>query len=196
MLFRSVALMIAASYFFLRRFRPGSELDAAVIIASSAGVVGFAHAAATDMPLSACFAIALLGWYAWYESGHRAYLSAFYIFLALGTLAKGPVAPALGAVIIFLFVAAKREWRVILRTLWIPGIVLYLAVALPWYVAVQLRNPEFFRFFILEHNLARFSTGVYHHPQPVWFFLPVFVLAMMPWTFALVLAVVERGRVI
>jgi 4-amino-4-deoxy-L-arabinose transferase-like glycosyltransferase len=191
-----VALMIAASYFFLRRFRPGSELDAAVIIASSAGVVGFAHAAATDMPLSACFAIALLGWYAWYESGHRAYLSAFYIFLALGTLAKGPVAPALGAVIIFLFVAAKREWRVILRTLWIPGIVLYLAVALPWYVAVQLRNPEFFRFFILEHNLARFSTGVYHHPQPVWFFLPVFVLAMMPWTFALVLAVVERGRVI
>ena len=188
------AVLIAAVYFFLRRFRNGSELDGALIIASSAGVVGFAHAAATDMPLSACFAIALLGWYAWYESAGRVYLGAFYIFLGLGTLAKGPVAPALAAVIILLFLAVKRDWYVIVRTLWIPGIVLYLAVALPWYVAVQLRNPEFFRFFILEHNLARFSTGVYHHPQPFWFFLPVFLLAMMPWTFVLVLAVVERVR--
>jgi hypothetical protein len=65
---------------------------------------------------------------------------------------------------------------------------------LPWYIAVQLRNPEFFRFFILEHNLARFSTGVYHHPQPFWFFLPVFLLAMMPWTIVFLLAVGERGR--
>jgi 4-amino-4-deoxy-L-arabinose transferase-like glycosyltransferase len=190
------ALLIAAGYFFLRRFRRGSELDGALITASSAGVVGFAHAAATDMPLSACFAIALLGWYAWYESGRRAYLGAFYIFLALGTLAKGPVAPALAAVIILIFVAVKRERGLILRTLWIPGIVLYLAVALPWYVAVQLRNPEFFRFFILEHNLARFSTGVYHHPQPFWFFLPVFLLAMMPWTFLPILGVVERFRLV
>src|SRR5208283_559700 len=60
----------------------------------------------------------------------------------------------------------------------------------------QLRNPEFFRFFILEHNLARFSTGVYHHPQPFWFFLPVFLLAIMPWTIVFLLAVGERVRLI
>ena len=58
------ALLIAAIYFFLRRFRPGSELDGALITASCAAVVIFAHAAATDMPLAACFAIALLAWYA------------------------------------------------------------------------------------------------------------------------------------
>jgi 4-amino-4-deoxy-L-arabinose transferase-like glycosyltransferase len=204
------ALLIAVIYFFLRRFRPGGELDGALIAASCAGVIGFAHAAATDMPLAACLAIALLawyGWYGWYEdstsrnqrdpstsSGHavghpRIYLAAFYIFLALGTLAKGPVAPALAAVIVFLFVAVKRDWRAIPHMLWIPGIVLYLAVALPWYIAVQLRNPEFFRVFILEHNLARFSENVYHHPQPFWFYLPVFLLAMMPWTVALIFAV-------
>ena len=150
-------MLVAVIYFFLGRFRPGSEFDGALITASCAGVIGFAHAAATDMPLAAAFSIALLAWYAWYESGRRIYLAAFYIFLALGTLAKGPVAPALSAVIIFLFVAVKRDWRAIPRTLWIPGIVLYLAVTLPWYIAVQLRNPEFFRVFILEHNLARFS---------------------------------------
>ncbi len=190
------AMLIAAIYFFLRRFRPGSELDGALITASCAGVVIFAHAAATDMPLASSFAIALLGWYAWYEGRSRIYLAASYFFLALGTLAKGPIAPALAAVIVFLFVAVKRDWRAIPRTLWIPGIVLYFAVMLPWYIAVQLRNPEFFRVFILEHNFARFSRDVYHHHQPFWFYVPVFLLAMMPWTLALILAVVERVRLI
>ena len=190
------ALLIAVIYWFLRRFRPGSELDGALITASCAGVIGFARAAATDMPLAAAFSIALLAWYAWYESRRHIYLAAFYIALALGTLAKGPVAPALSAVIIFLFVAVKRDWRAIPRTLWIPGIAVYLAVMLPWYIAVQLRNPEFFRFFILEHNLARFSLDVYHHHQPFWFYLPVFLLAMMPWTLALILAVGERVRLV
>jgi 4-amino-4-deoxy-L-arabinose transferase-like glycosyltransferase len=190
------AVLIAAIYFFLRRFRPGGELDGALITASCAAVVGFARAAATDMPLAAAFAIALLGWYAWYESRTRIYLAAFYIFLALGTLAKGPVAPALAAVIIFLFVVVKRDWRAILRTLWIPGIVLYLAVMLPWYIAIQVHNPEFFRVFILEHNLARFSQDLYHHRQPFWFYLPVFLLAMMPWTIVLGLAIAERARLI
>ena len=73
---------------------------------------------------------------------------------------------------------------------------LYLAVMLPWYIAVQLRNPEFFRVFILEHNLARFSQDVYHHHQPFWFYLPVFLLAMMPWTLVLIVAVAERARLI
>src|SRR5208282_564731 len=188
------AMLIVGIYFFLRRFRPGSEFDGALITASCAGVVIFAHAAATDMPLAAAFAIALLGWYAWYESRRHIYLAAFYIFLALGTLAKGPVAPALSAVIIFLFVALRRDWRAVAGTLWIPGIVLYFAVMLPWYVAVQLRNPEFFRIFILEHNFARFSGNVYHHHQPFWFYLPVFLLAMTPWTVALVFAVWSEGK--
>jgi 4-amino-4-deoxy-L-arabinose transferase-like glycosyltransferase len=191
-----VAMLIAVVYLFLGRFRPGSELDGALITASCAGVVGFAHAAATDMPLAATFGIALLSWYAWYESRRDFYLAAFYFFLALGTLAKGPVAPALAAVIIFLFVAIKREWQAFPRMLWIPGIVLHLAIMLPWYIAVQIRNPEFFRVFILEHNLARFSQDLYHHRQPFWFYLPVFLLAMMPWTIMLIVAVMERARLI
>src|SRR6202790_2333337 len=190
------AMLVAAIYFFLRRFRPGSELDGALITASCAAVVGFARAAATDMPLAAAFAMALLAWYAWYESRRNIYLAAFYIFMALGTLAKGPVAPALAAVIIFLFVAVKRDWRALPRTLWIPGIALYFAAMLPWYIAVQLRNPEFFRVFILEHNFARFSEDVYHHRQPFWFYLPVFLLAMMPWTLVLILAIAEPARLI
>jgi len=190
------ALLIAAIYFFLRHFRPGSEVDGAFITAASAAMIAFAHAAATDMPLAASFTIALLGWYAWQESGKRIYLAAFYVFLALGTLAKGPVAPALVAVIILIFAAAKRDWRIVARTLWMPGIALFLAVALPWYLAVQLRNPEFFRVFILEHNLARFSKDLYHHRQPFWFYVPILLLSLMPWTLWLILAIIERMRLI
>ena len=190
------ALMIAFVYLFLRRFRPGSEIDGALIAAGCAGTIGFARAAATDMPLAAMFAIAMLAWYAWYESRARAYLAAFYVFVALGTLAKGPVAPFLAGVILLIFAALKRDWRILLRTLWIPGILLFLVVAMPWYVAVQLRNPEFFRTFILEHNLARFGQDLYHHRQPFWFYLPVLLLSLMPWTVWAVAAIAERLRLV
>ena len=185
-------LMIAAIYLFLRRFRPGSETDGALIAAGCVGTIGFARAASTDMPLAAMFAIALLGWYAWYETRERFGLVFFYFFLALATLAKGPVAIFFAGVIPLIFVAVKRDWRAILESLWIPGIVLFLAVALPWYVAVQLRNPDFFRVFILQHNLARFGQDLYHHRQPFWFYLPVLLLSLMPWTIWLILALAER----
>ena len=190
------ALMIAAIYFFLRRFRPGSETDGALIAAGCAGVIGFARGASTDMPLAAMFAIAMLGWYAWYESRKRIGLALFYIFLGLATLAKGPVAIFFAGAILLIFLALKRDWGAILPSLWIPGIALFLAVALPWYVAVQLRNPEFFRVFILEHNLGRFGQDLYHHRQPFWYYVPVFLLALMPWTLWLVLAVAERLRLL
>lgn len=189
-------LMIAAIYLFLRRFRPGSEIDGALIAAGCAGTISFARGASTDMPLAAMFAIALLGWYAWYEAKTRSGRAIFYLFLALATLAKGPVALFLAGVILLIFAAVKRDWRALSGTLWIPGIVLFLVAALPWYVAVQLRNPEFFRVFILEHNLARFGQDLYHHRQPFWFYLPVLLLALMPWTLWLILAVVERLRLI
>ncbi|MBI3478596.1 MAG: glycosyltransferase family 39 protein [Acidobacteria bacterium] len=189
------ALMIAAIFFFLRRFRPGSETDGALITAACAGIIGFARGASTDMPLSAMFAIALLGWFAWYEGRKRNGLIVFYFFLALATLAKGPVAIFFAGAILFIFIAIKRDWKAILGSLWVPGILIFLAVASPWYAAVQSRNPEFFRVFILEHNLGRFGQDLYHHRQPFWFYLPVLLLALMPWTLWLILAVAERLRV-
>jgi 4-amino-4-deoxy-L-arabinose transferase-like glycosyltransferase len=82
----------------------------------------------------------------------------------------------------------------ILRTLWVPGILLFCVIALPWYIAVQARNPQFFREFILEHNLARFSTGLYHHPEPFWYYLPVTALALAPWIVFVTAAGVESLR--
>jgi 4-amino-4-deoxy-L-arabinose transferase-like glycosyltransferase len=188
-------LLVIAVYSFFRRLRRGVEVDAALITASCAGVIGYAHAASMDMALAATFGIGMLGWWAWRGSGRQIYLALFYASMALGMLAKGPVAPFLAAVIIVVFALATREFRVILKTLWLPGILLFCAIALPWYVAVQMRNPQFFGEFILQHNLARFSSDLYHHRQPFWFYLPVTALALVPWTVFVIAALVESVRV-
>jgi 4-amino-4-deoxy-L-arabinose transferase-like glycosyltransferase len=188
------SLLIIFIYGWARRFRPGMQLDAALITASAAIVVGFGRSASTDMPLTVMFTIAMLLWYGWYASQKRAPLLAFYVFLALATLAKGPVAIFLAAVIILLFAALRRDGRLLLRTLSPIGIALYLAVAAPWFIAVQHANPEFFRTFFLQHNLERFGSNLYHHPQPFWFYVPVTLLALVPWTVFVVAAVVDAIR--
>ena len=175
------SLMVLAVYWFLRRLRGAVALDGALMVASAAGVVGFAHAAATDMPLTAMFTIALLAWYGWWETGRKTLLASFYVFLALATLAKGPVAPALAGAIIVLFAIAAGRGGVLLKTIWPPGLLLFFVVMLPWYIEVQTQHPEFFRVFILEHNLARFGTNLYRHEQPFWFFIPVLLMSLIPW---------------
>ncbi|HET7748658.1 MAG TPA: glycosyltransferase family 39 protein, partial [Terriglobales bacterium] len=186
--------MVVAIYLFFRQFRRGFQLDAALITACAAGVIGLARSASTDMPLAATFTIALVAWLAWYEGGRRRWLLVFYFFLALATLAKGPVAVVLAGIIILLFAVAWRNLRLIAQTLWWPGLLLFLAAALPWYIAVQRENPGFFHSFIIEQNFARFGTNLYHHLQPWWYFVPVLLLAMVPWTFLVAAAFASAVR--
>ncbi len=186
--------IVAAIYFFMRRFRPGAQLDAALMAASSAVIIGFGRAASTDMPLAATFTVAMLAWYAWLETARRRWLVAFYVFVGLATLAKGPVAPFLAALIIVIFALSRREPRLILRTLWGPAVLAYFVVAAPWYALVQARNPQFVQVFFVSHNLDRFAQDVFHHRQPFWYYGPVLLLAMMPWTVYAVMAIVRGFR--
>lgn len=61
--------LVVIIYFHMRRFRPGAEFGAALITAACAGIIGFSRGASTDMQLAAPFAFAMLGWYAWFETG-------------------------------------------------------------------------------------------------------------------------------
>ena len=124
--------LIILAYLHLRRFRPGGHLDAALIIASSVGIVGFARGASTDMQLAAPFCVGMLGWYAWYETGKKFWLFDLYFFGAFATLAKGPVAPFMALAIIVAFLGLRREWSALRRTIWLPGVLLYLLMVFPW----------------------------------------------------------------
>jgi 4-amino-4-deoxy-L-arabinose transferase-like glycosyltransferase len=184
-------VMIGLIYLHMRRFRPGGHLDAALITVACVGIIGFSRGASTDMQMAAPLSIGLLGWYAWYETGSKFWLYDIYFFTGLATLAKGPVAPFIASLIIAAFALLRREWIIIRRSFWWPGIVLYFAMVLPWFIAVQQQNPTFFREFFLEHNLERFATDRYQHLQPFWYYFAVVILAMMPWTVIAVRALVD-----
>lgn len=175
-------IMVGLIYLHMRRFRPGGHVDAALITVASIGIMSFSRGASTDMQLAAPLAIGLLGWYAWYETDSKFWLYDIYFFTGLATLAKGPVAPFLAIVIICAFALLRRDFSIVRRSFWWPGAVLYFAMVLPWFIAVQHQNPTFFREFFLEHNLQRFATDRYQHQQPVWYYLAVVILGMMPWT--------------
>ena len=184
-------LLIVMIFLHMRRFRPGGQLDAALITASCVAIIGFARGASTDMQLAAPLSIGMLGWYAWYETGKKFWLFDLYFFGAAATLAKGPVAPFLALGTIMLFLGLRREWSALRRTIWIPGVLLYLVMVLPWYIAVQRENPTFVQQFFVEHNLERFATTIYHHRQPFWYYIVVLVVGLMPWTVISIRAVVE-----
>src|SRR5262245_45120039 len=103
----------------------------------------------------------------------------------LGVLTKGPVAPVL-----LLPPLVAQGWlagglcrprrRDVLAYL---GVVLGLAV--PWYVGVCLRVPEFARHFLWEHNVVRF-VAPFDHQRGVWFYLPIVLLGLLPGTLLLV----------
>jgi 4-amino-4-deoxy-L-arabinose transferase-like glycosyltransferase len=173
--------LVLAVFCFMRRFRFGSELDSALITATMAGIVGFGRAASTDMLLAAPFCIALLAWWTWHKTDRKFMLAAFYGLLGVAMLAKGPVAPALAVLIVAAYSWLRREGQIFARSLWPAGIAIFLLIVLPWYIAIQVKVPVFFRTFFLEHNLARFSSNLYRHPQPFWYYVPVFLLAVLPW---------------
>jgi 4-amino-4-deoxy-L-arabinose transferase-like glycosyltransferase len=174
-------MLVVLIYLHIRRFRNGGQLDAALITASCAGILSFARGASTDMQLAAPFCIGMLGWYAWYETDSKFWLFDIYFFVGAATLAKGPVAPMLALVILGIFAGLRREWSLFRRSLWWPGIVLYFAMVLPWFIAVQRRNPAFVRIFFLEHNLERFATNRFEHYHPFWYYVPVVLLGLTPW---------------
>jgi 4-amino-4-deoxy-L-arabinose transferase-like glycosyltransferase len=189
----ALALVIII-YFHMHRFRRGAEFGAALITATSAAIIGFSRGASTDMQLAAPFAFAMLGWYAWFETGKKFWLFDLYFFLAVGTLAKGPVAPGLAFFIVLIFAAIRRDLKLVWRTIWWPGIVIYSVIVLPWYIAVQRANKNFFKVFFLEHNLERFATDLFQHKQPFWYYIPVLILSLMPWVVYGIAAVISAAK--
>ena len=76
---------------------------------------------------------------------------------------------------------ARRRWQVLVQP---QGWLLLAALVLPWFAYVQWRYPDFFRFFILEQHLGRFLTPAIH-PEPFYYYVPVVLGLMAPWSWLL-----------
>jgi 4-amino-4-deoxy-L-arabinose transferase-like glycosyltransferase len=185
-----------------------------ILLPTSVGMIGFSHAAATDMPFAGMLTVAMvcaavvLGLAG--NSGANAAkgrkdddaisitseqagaqhaaplqrllaLTLFGVFLGLAVLAKGPAAIILCGGAVFFWAIFTKCWLDALRLLHPVAILAFCVTALPWYVICARRNPDFFRIFIIEHNFKRYLTPEFQHVQPFWFYVPVLLVAFLPW---------------
>jgi len=158
---------------------------AALITATSAGYVILGRILTLDMTLTCFLTWGLaLAYQAW-RTGQGRYLFLAYGAWGLGVLVKGPVALVLPGLIFLTWLLLERAWRHWPR-FWHPGGAVLLALlVLPWYLLVAWHNPEFWRYFFWEEHVQRFLTPRIHAGQPVYFYVGVVVVGLLPWTFLL-----------
>jgi 4-amino-4-deoxy-L-arabinose transferase-like glycosyltransferase len=163
-----------------REFGERAALYASGILATSAGWLAYSHVAVTDIPLATTFSAALLLCLPWVRSGGRRGLLVAGILLGLAVLAKGLVPLVLIAPLLWI---AGRRWPDLLI---LAGAAL--AVALPWYLLCYWYNGDVFvDEFIWKHHFARFASTELQHVQPWWFYSPVLLGLLFPWSPTLVL---------
>jgi 4-amino-4-deoxy-L-arabinose transferase-like glycosyltransferase len=179
----------------------GWELARCVLLMlpSAVGMIGFSHAASTDMPFSGmlCAAMVLAAFVLDLASSNLPRyleLALFGIFLGTAVLAKGPAALILVGGAIFFWAMFTGRWGVSLRLLHPVAIATFLVTALPWYALCARRNPDFFRVFIIEHNFKRYLTPEFQHLQPFWYYLPIAIIALLPWVAWLVWFTIRANR--
>jgi 4-amino-4-deoxy-L-arabinose transferase-like glycosyltransferase len=166
---------------------PSAGLLAGAVLAGSVWHFGIAHILTLDAMLSFWLAVALCAFLLAQRaalSRHRcaAWMLVAWAATALGVLTKGVVAIAIPACTLVVHSLATRDFGPWKRLHAGKGLVLLLAIAAPWFVLVSLRNPEFPRFFFVHEHVERFLTTNLNRPGPWWYFLPMVIVGLLPWT--------------
>lgn len=183
----ATGLTLSIYLFGRRRLSERAALIAALAFATNAGTVVLARAAVTDMTLTFCMTVALFGFFDLYLAddavGHHFSLAG-YAAIALAVLTKGPIGLLLPGLVVGLFLAIRRKGRHGLSKLrLLPGIGLFSAVVLPWYVLVLREHGWTFVYgFFVQHHLNRYLGVISGHVGGALYFLPVIILGFFPWS--------------
>ncbi len=174
-------------------------LYAGAVLASCVYWLAMGHINTLDMGVSACLGGSLLSFLLAQRDGvsraaERGWMLACWGFMGLSLLSKGLIGLAFPGMTLVLYTLWSLEWGLWRRLHILPGLALLLAVALPWHVMVQLRNPEFFHFYFIYQQFDRFATPDLSRPGPWYYFVPILLLGVMPWLGALVPALWRSGR--
>lgn len=189
----------AGLFLFLRRWADAisAKLSVVVLVTMPFFYVA-AQFANLDMLVAGCIsATVLLAAHATLSkeagSAWRGALAGSFFFAALGVLSKGLIGLVLPGAIFLLWCGATRRLRAAWLMAWPPGWGILLAIAGPWHVAMQMRYPAFFDYFIVTQHFRRFAASGFNNQQPFWFYLPVIAGLTLPWFGWLALAR-WRGR--
>ena len=160
--FLSALLLLFILYHTARKlYGRGTASLAVGICASSVALYATAGIAMTDMSLSCCVSGALLLYARLRQVRHHAPFLGISALLACGMLVKGPVALALFGLPVLADAMLNRNWQLLLDRRWLPGAVLFLVLAAPWFILMQEKNPDFLRYFFINENLLRFLVHNY-----------------------------------
>ena len=166
------------------------------IVALNPGWVGWGRTSVTDMFLSSAIAMAMLSFFLGYAQPdkpkvqQRWYLVA-PVFAAIAVLAKGPVGLLLPALAISIFlIYVGQFWQVLREIKLIAMIGIFLLITVPWYgLAAQVNGAEFIGTFFGFSNFQRFTSVLYRHAGPWYFYLPYCFILLFPWSLFLPLAI-------
>ncbi len=184
---------LALAWLALRLYGAETARWLLLLLPTTVGMIGFSHAAATDMPFSGMLTIAMvcatvvLGLTRNENSPvipQTPWLTLvlFGFFLGLAVLAKGPAAIILSGGAIFFWALITKRWSDAFRLFHPAALASFCLTALPWYILCARRNPDFFRIFIIEHNFKRYLTPEFQHIQPFWYYGPIILVAILPWS--------------
>ncbi len=169
-----------------RLFGRREGLLAALVLGTCPGFLVLARYDITDMTLTCTLSAALAFFILAARDGEPRkglYYHLFYLCAALAVLAKGLIGIVFPGAVIFLFLFLTNRWRLLKEMRLLTGIPLFLLVSVPWFVAVSLRNPEFPGYFFIHEHFQRFTSAVHNRKQGLWFYIPVLLGAMLPWSF-------------
>jgi 4-amino-4-deoxy-L-arabinose transferase-like glycosyltransferase len=168
----TLATLALLAWFARRRWGNEAGWLAALAYATTVLPLAYARTAIFDSTLTLCTTAAILGML---EERPVAAWAA----MAVGALTKGPVALAIPLLALVPHALATGE-RV--RRLFPPrGLVVFAAIALPWFVAVSVAHPDFPGYVFLRETLARVTTTSFHRTAPFWYYLPILPVAAFPW---------------
>lgn len=157
-------------------FNERAGLLAALILATSLEYFYLGNAAVTDMTLTFFLTAALLAFL------HRQF-ELLYVFAALGVVTKGPVAIFFCTVIIGVYLAMTGQLKTVKHIKAGRGILLFAAIALPWYVTMYITHGmDFIDTFLGFHNVTRFLQPEHSSGKLWYYYIPVVILGFFPWT--------------
>lgn len=159
---------------------------ASVILGTSLLYLALGHLVGLDMAVSVLMSATLfcfiLGVREEPGPSRRWLFYGLYASAALATLTKGLMGFLISGAVMLLWLLLLGQWRR-LRPLYLPsGVAVFAAVAVPWHVLVARSNPGWAHFYFIHEHLERYLDKGHGRYQPAWFFIPILLLGLFPWT--------------
>ncbi len=176
-------LMVLATFWYARRtFGLRPAIISSIVFVTSAGFLFCGRFLFIDAVLSLLVTLSMF--FAYEAIRSRELKLSWWIMSAvccgLGVLAKGPVACVLLGPPVLAFAWLSNSHARIRVRHWLGFAAIVAGVAAPWFIAVAIYDSNFLYEFLYNHNVRRFAGAF--HDKPFWFFAPVALALMHPWT--------------